>query len=740
MLDREYGSGWRRRFRHFGTEPIASASIGQVHRAETHDGRRLALKIQYPGVRQSIDSDVANLALLARTPGLVPAELDPAPLLARVREQLHRETDYRAEARAATEYRRRLGDDPVLRVPAVHEDFSTEHILATDFAAGEPIERLAHDATSQAERDRVAAALCRLSVREFFEMRLVQTDPNFGNYLYEQESGRIALLDFGATEAVESHRVEQLRELGRALRALDRDRTAAAALAAGFIATEDTAGQARGIVDMMLMAGEPLQQRGPYDFGASDLFSRAFDQGRAQFFGDGYGRTPPPDLLFLQRKFVGTFLLCTRLRGPRGPGRGVRRASLNADPVRAEALSILHTPPWPSPRPVYTGRTAPSDADRRAQTPPLTHHEILGWIAPFTRQGRQLDLPASDRLERRLRFKPVEHAAAEPGWPGLREALVLESPEPDRFRLTRTLTLDGGGPDSAHGPLEARLQAEGREPGELLAQIDAVAPWSQFRRGAQHLMALSHRLPTAPRRAEGAAPADPVAAAPVLTEGLAAVAGLRLRFKVPTLHGMPADVAVLTAADDPIELPQDLLAVLGWKWSRLIRVKAGWTGSVQLRGKGLARSRDAQQRARAGRAASRQHARGHARRLSRPARRRPLVGDGAALDPDGRHAEPDRRRSRGAGARPARRIGAAHGDLPGPAAAARRVLLPARTATDRVSAAAQALEGSRLACHGDRRRCGLTRRPAGMPIGPGRNHCLRLRSTLLAQKQLPWAY
>ena len=314
VLDREYGSGWRRRFRHFDTQPIASASIGQVHRAETHDGRQLALKIQYPGVRQSIDSDVANLALLARTPGLVPPELDPAPLLARVREQLHRETDYRAEARAATEYRRRLGDDPVLRVPAVHEDHSTDHILATDFATGEPIERLAHDATPQAERDRVAAALSRLSVREFFEMRLVQTDPNFGNYLYDSASGRIALLDFGATEAVELHRVEQLRELGRALRALDRDRTAAAALAAGFIAAEDTPGQARGIVDMMLMAGEPLQQRGPYDFGSSDLFSRAFDQGRAQFFGDGYGRTPPPDLLFLQRKFVGTFLLCARLR------------------------------------------------------------------------------------------------------------------------------------------------------------------------------------------------------------------------------------------------------------------------------------------------------------------------------------------------------------------------------------------------------------------------------------------
>jgi hypothetical protein len=64
---------------------------------------------------------------------------------------------------------------------------------------------------------------------------------------------------------------------------------------------------------MMLTAGEPLQQRGPYDFGASDLFARTFSQGRAQFFGEGYARTPPPDLLFLQRKFIGSFMLCTRL-------------------------------------------------------------------------------------------------------------------------------------------------------------------------------------------------------------------------------------------------------------------------------------------------------------------------------------------------------------------------------------------------------------------------------------------
>ena len=314
VLEREYGADWHRRFRRFSFEPVAAASIGQVHSAETHEGRVLALKIQYPGVQRSIDSDVANLALLARTPGLVPAALEVAPLLERVRQQLHHETDYRAEARAATAYRALLGDDPVLSVPEVVEEHCSDHILATDFVAGIPVDRLALPGQPQARRDHVALALARLSVREFFEMRLVQTDPNFGNYLFDADTGRVALLDFGATEAVTPERVEQLRELGRGLRDGDTPRIRAAALAAGFVAEDDPPLQTQAVLDMMALAGEPFRERGVYDFGASDLSGRVFDRGRAQVLGEGYARTPPPDLLFLQRKFVGTFMLCSRLQ------------------------------------------------------------------------------------------------------------------------------------------------------------------------------------------------------------------------------------------------------------------------------------------------------------------------------------------------------------------------------------------------------------------------------------------
>jgi aarF domain-containing kinase len=313
VLAHAYGPDWHRRFRRFSFAPVAAASIGQVHRAETHEGEVLALKIQYPGVRASIDSDVANLSLLLKTPGLVPAGLDLKDILSRLREQLHAEADYAAEARHLNTYRALLGEQSDFTVPRVHSAHCTEQILAMDFLAGTPLDELMRPGVPQVQRDRVALALCRLAVREFFDMRLVQTDPNFGNYLFDADTGRVALLDFGATEVVSAQRVEQLRELGRALRQADRPRATAAAVDTGLIGPQDSAAQAQGLMDLLMLIGQPLQAQGLYDFRASTLVNQAFVQGQAQALGDGFGSAPPADLLFLQRKFAGTFMLCARL-------------------------------------------------------------------------------------------------------------------------------------------------------------------------------------------------------------------------------------------------------------------------------------------------------------------------------------------------------------------------------------------------------------------------------------------
>lgn len=314
VLEREWGAGWERGFRRFDFRPLAAASIGQVHRAEAHDGRRLALKIQFPGVRESIDSDLDNLALLARTLGMTPAGFDLAPYLEGARRQLHQEADYVAEADALEAYRDRLGDDPDLVVPRVHRDLSTSHILAMDFAAGVPIDRLAESSYSRAERDRAANVLTKLAMRELFELALVQSDPNFGNYLYDAASGRLVLLDFGAAVPVSSRLIESYRRLARAALADDPAAIRDAALELGYVGAHDPGQQVAALIELLRLAGEPVRSPGLYDFGQSDLFERVYARGRELFYSGAFSSVPAAETMFLHRKFMGAFMLCRRLR------------------------------------------------------------------------------------------------------------------------------------------------------------------------------------------------------------------------------------------------------------------------------------------------------------------------------------------------------------------------------------------------------------------------------------------
>ena len=314
VLSAELGKDWDRRFRRFEFKPLAAASIGQVHRAETRDGRHLAIKVQFPGVRESIDSDIDNLTFLGRTLGLVPKGFDLGPILAEARHQLHREADYRAEAASLELYAALLDGDPDFLLPRVHHDLSSSRVLSMDFVTGIPVDQLADPNYRQADRDRAAGLLARLVLRELFGFGLVQTDPNFGNYLYQPAAGRLVLLDFGATQPVPAILVGYYRRLARA--AIDGDAAVMreAAVALGYLDAGASAEKASGLIELLRLAAEPLRHQGIYDFGASDLFEKTFVRGRDLYFDDAYGHHPNPATLFLHRKFVGTFMLCRRLR------------------------------------------------------------------------------------------------------------------------------------------------------------------------------------------------------------------------------------------------------------------------------------------------------------------------------------------------------------------------------------------------------------------------------------------
>lgn len=216
---------------------------------------------------------------------------------------------------------------------------------------------------------------------------------------------------------------------------------------------------------------------------------------------------------------------------------------------------------------------------------PLTHHEILELIEPFSRAGRRVDLEATSRLERRLCFAPVERAMEPAGSPPLREDLTLENPYRGVFTLTRTLTAPDG--------LQARLVVEGPAPGPLLASVEAMAPASQFREGPGYAIALRHHLDLLGERSSrrGAAPR------PALQQGVARVAGLTMTLTMPSVRLYPADLQLQAPPGDPIELPEDLLAVIGWDWAPLKRAEPGtWASKLRLHGRGPSRTARAEAR------------------------------------------------------------------------------------------------------------------------------------------------
>jgi predicted unusual protein kinase regulating ubiquinone biosynthesis (AarF/ABC1/UbiB family) len=254
VLGREYGAGWEARFQRFELEPVASASIGQVHEAVAADGRRLALKIQYPGVARSIESDVDNVASLLRLAKLLPGDLDLSGIIAEAKRQLRQEADYLQEAQSLRRYGALVAGDDALRVPGVHDDLTTRRILAMDFARGDPIESLAQAGVPQARRDAAGLTLERLVLRELFEFRFMQTDPNFANYFLEPGSGRIVLLDFGSTRELPAELVQRYARIVRATMAGDR---LPAPQAGGLVPALRTPACARGRQRAGSAAGRP---------------------------------------------------------------------------------------------------------------------------------------------------------------------------------------------------------------------------------------------------------------------------------------------------------------------------------------------------------------------------------------------------------------------------------------------------------------------------------------------------
>ena len=198
VLVAELGAGWRSSFAAFDEEPAAAASIGQVHRAEWSDGRPVAVKIQYPGVREALAGDVQALALTLRLTTLIARGLALPPLVGELRTRLAEELDYAREGRTQTTFAAAYAGDDEVVVPAVV--LATSRVLVTDWLEGEPLARVAISGT-QADRDRLGTLYQRFFLTGPDRAHMLHTDPHPGNFRLTPD-GRLGVLDFGSALAM----------------------------------------------------------------------------------------------------------------------------------------------------------------------------------------------------------------------------------------------------------------------------------------------------------------------------------------------------------------------------------------------------------------------------------------------------------------------------------------------------------------------------------------------------------
>ncbi|EJA7357420.1 MULTISPECIES: ABC1 kinase family protein [Vibrio] len=311
VMESSLGTNWKAEFLSFNFKPIASASIGQVHQAYSDAGDNLAVKVQYPGIRKSIDSDVDNVGTMLKVVGLIPESVDYKGLLEEAKKQLHDEADYAREAQFAIRYHDALKEHPHFVVPKIHTESCSDSVLAMEFIDGSPIEQIEH--YDQSTRDFVMHSLLELLFRELFEFKMVQTDPNFANYLYIENTRQIGLLDFGATREYSERFSTGYRQAFASVVNNDEQGLNDALEQIGFFSQTILPDQRQAILDLVKMACEPMLVDEPYDFKASGLAQKLREAGTILSMEQEYWHTPPADALFLHRKVGGMYLLAARI-------------------------------------------------------------------------------------------------------------------------------------------------------------------------------------------------------------------------------------------------------------------------------------------------------------------------------------------------------------------------------------------------------------------------------------------
>jgi predicted unusual protein kinase regulating ubiquinone biosynthesis (AarF/ABC1/UbiB family) len=333
VVEEELGAPLERRFARFDPAPIASASIGQVHRARLPGGEDVAVKVQYPGVAQAIGADLANVSVLYRAVALMYPALDPGPVVAELRARIGEELDYRREAASQEAFRSLYAEHPFIRVPRVFATHSSTRVLTSELVSGETFAEVA--AGDPGRRARFAEILYRFVFGSIIRFSVFNGDPHPGNYLFTPR-GEVVFLDFGCVKHFPDPMIQRWRRLvvshleGRVedFRAL--------ACQLGFIGA-DSPIDGELLYDYFAYFYEPFARDRPFTFtpeyNARSLGMVFRPSGR--FAGLSKQLNMPPDFVFVNRIQWGVYSILGAL-GATGNWHRIHREYLLGEPPTTE--------------------------------------------------------------------------------------------------------------------------------------------------------------------------------------------------------------------------------------------------------------------------------------------------------------------------------------------------------------------------------------------------------------------